>query len=555
MQRAAFPKWLSLGLAAVWSLVGLGLLAGCSEATPTPLPVTVAAETASAPAARLAAASVTATVTAAVTATATQQATQVAPLPGAAPAVDAATITATVTVTGAAVLPLLTVSETLNVRSGPGINYPIVASLAAGAMATVNGRSSDSQWWRIVCPPEVTSGQCWVIGDPLYSTLTDAVSGEPMEAVAAIAVATAAPAPTPSPSPAPTPCVAAAPSGWRSYSVRSGDTLSALSARSGAGVDAIRTANCLESDLIIEGDTLYLPGGLAAAPVGAPVAAPVGEPVAAPVGEPGGGVAAASGAASDDAPVVVAPGLPDTGPGVAQSFESSLVGVNLNSLNEGLANSLRFSEPDFSATCAPNIDQDEPSITIGTGGDNRTHGTTWVRGQFFGICWNSSGESEAVTFIVSSPRQTLGRFPTQLDFALGWTVDITDPPGVYTVTTKEYPNETATFTLTAGVPITPTVAVFRRSSGLPVFSKEQDSSISFVVSGYRPGPVPMFLCRLDEDPKRVCFPMSGVEANAAWMGHWSFATKDLEPGTYMLHDGSPLTKEIDRDHPSIFILK
>ncbi len=47
--------------------------------------------------------------------------------------------------------------------------------------------------------------------------------------------------------------------GWVLYTVKSRDTLSALSVRTGASVQALRSANCLTSDLIITGQKLYLP--------------------------------------------------------------------------------------------------------------------------------------------------------------------------------------------------------------------------------------------------------------------------------------------------------
>jgi LysM repeat protein len=49
------------------------------------------------------------------------------------------------------------------------------------------------------------------------------------------------------------------PAGWVPYTVRRGDTLFSLSLGHGAGVEAIKIANCLSSEVIIPGDVIYLP--------------------------------------------------------------------------------------------------------------------------------------------------------------------------------------------------------------------------------------------------------------------------------------------------------
>jgi LysM repeat protein len=49
------------------------------------------------------------------------------------------------------------------------------------------------------------------------------------------------------------------PEGWVPYTVRRGDTLFSLSLGHGAGVEAIKIANCLSSEVIIPGDVIYLP--------------------------------------------------------------------------------------------------------------------------------------------------------------------------------------------------------------------------------------------------------------------------------------------------------
>ena len=54
---------------------------------------------------------------------------------------------------------LVTVAQ-LNVREGPGTNYAILGSFAAGDRITVASRSEDGAWWYICCLPNNTSG--WV---------------------------------------------------------------------------------------------------------------------------------------------------------------------------------------------------------------------------------------------------------------------------------------------------------------------------------------------------------------------------------------------------------
>ncbi|MEZ4677912.1 MAG: SH3 domain-containing protein [Caldilineaceae bacterium] len=55
-----------------------------------------------------------------------------------------------------------------NIRSGPGLNFPIIAKGEAGAAFEVVSRSEDEAWWQICCvenatiTADVTSGNGWV---------------------------------------------------------------------------------------------------------------------------------------------------------------------------------------------------------------------------------------------------------------------------------------------------------------------------------------------------------------------------------------------------------
>jgi uncharacterized protein YraI len=74
----------------------------------------------------------------------------------------------------------------VNIRTGPGLNYPIIGSLRQGNRATIMGRLADRSWWRIQCSSGDAASHCWVSGDP---TLTRAANTD------SVAVAVAPPAP------------------------------------------------------------------------------------------------------------------------------------------------------------------------------------------------------------------------------------------------------------------------------------------------------------------------------------------------------------------------
>jgi hypothetical protein len=75
----------------------------------------------------------------------------------------------------------------VNVRSGPGTEYPPVGSLVAGQTCTVIGRNQAITWWQLSCPGAVSGG--WVFGELL------ALAGP----VANVPVVQTAPPPTPAP--------------------------------------------------------------------------------------------------------------------------------------------------------------------------------------------------------------------------------------------------------------------------------------------------------------------------------------------------------------------
>ena len=54
------------------------------------------------------------------------------------------------------------------IYGGPGDQYGIVGTIAAGQTAKVTGVASDNTWWRVVCPNDAV-GDCWVTADPAWT--------------------------------------------------------------------------------------------------------------------------------------------------------------------------------------------------------------------------------------------------------------------------------------------------------------------------------------------------------------------------------------------------
>jgi uncharacterized protein YraI len=82
------------------------------------------------------------------------------------------------------------VNQNMNVRSGPGTNYPVVGTAPAGASSAVVGRNSDSSWLQVEYPPG-SSNTAWVFAQLVT------VSGNPQNV--AVAQVSAPPAPVPQP--------------------------------------------------------------------------------------------------------------------------------------------------------------------------------------------------------------------------------------------------------------------------------------------------------------------------------------------------------------------
>ena len=62
----------------------------------------------------------------------------------------------------------------LNIRSGPGVRFDRVGFLRRDQQVGVIGRDPQSGWWRIQCPSETESAECWVSGGSQFTKLESA---------------------------------------------------------------------------------------------------------------------------------------------------------------------------------------------------------------------------------------------------------------------------------------------------------------------------------------------------------------------------------------------
>ncbi len=95
----------------------------------------------------------------------------------------------------------VTAPSGVNVRSGPGTNYPVIGVAPFGAEGAIVGRTADSQWWAVSIP-SVPGGIGWVSDD--YVAVTGA-EDVPVIVVPPPVYVPPAPAPAPTPTPAPPP--------------------------------------------------------------------------------------------------------------------------------------------------------------------------------------------------------------------------------------------------------------------------------------------------------------------------------------------------------------
>ena len=53
-------------------------------------------------------------------------------------------------------------TDYVNVRTGPGTNYPVLGVAAPGASAAITGKSSDGAWWQVQDPDSVFRERLWL---------------------------------------------------------------------------------------------------------------------------------------------------------------------------------------------------------------------------------------------------------------------------------------------------------------------------------------------------------------------------------------------------------
>ncbi len=73
--------------------------------------------------------------------------------------------------------PTATAVEYVNIRTGPGTNYPALGVAAPGATAEIAGKSSDGQWWQIKVPAQYAADSlAWVSASYVYTVNADNVA-------------------------------------------------------------------------------------------------------------------------------------------------------------------------------------------------------------------------------------------------------------------------------------------------------------------------------------------------------------------------------------------
>ena len=82
-------------------------------------------------------------------------------------------------------IPAITILQNMNIRGGPGTNYPVVGAGAPGDTANILGKNDDGSWFQIGVP-NVAGGVAWIYG-PLVqaegSLETVAVAQAPLQSI------------------------------------------------------------------------------------------------------------------------------------------------------------------------------------------------------------------------------------------------------------------------------------------------------------------------------------------------------------------------------------
>jgi hypothetical protein len=85
------------------------------------------------------------------------------------------TETPTITPTFTPSVPMVTVSQNTNCRTGPGVEYDLIGALLIGEQAVVVGKYTPGNYWIINNPD--AAGTCWLWGQ--YATVTGNTAGLP----------------------------------------------------------------------------------------------------------------------------------------------------------------------------------------------------------------------------------------------------------------------------------------------------------------------------------------------------------------------------------------
>jgi uncharacterized protein YraI len=71
-------------------------------------------------------------------------------------------------------VPTVTTMDYVNIRSGPGNNYPVYGVVAPGTSGEAIGTSADGQWYSVKVPTEIiASGNAWVSADYVVAQNTE----------------------------------------------------------------------------------------------------------------------------------------------------------------------------------------------------------------------------------------------------------------------------------------------------------------------------------------------------------------------------------------------
>ncbi len=95
------------------------------------------------------------------------------PIPSATPTAMPISLPTATPIPPATATPILVTAEMVNVRSGPGTNYPLIGTLSPNNPAKVLGRNAPSTWWQI----QLSDGQMgWVSASVVQATNVEQVA-------------------------------------------------------------------------------------------------------------------------------------------------------------------------------------------------------------------------------------------------------------------------------------------------------------------------------------------------------------------------------------------